>query len=78
MADKPKTRPRDPAQLAKLIVDIATGEVEDHADTTEKRGNSAAAALGRLGGKARAEKMSAERRTEIAKNAARTRYSKTK
>jgi hypothetical protein len=25
---RPK-RPRDPAQLAKLIVDIATGEVED-------------------------------------------------
>jgi hypothetical protein len=28
MAKHPK-RPRDPAQLAKLIVDIATGEVED-------------------------------------------------
>jgi hypothetical protein len=24
-----RKRPRDPAQLAKLIVDIATGEVED-------------------------------------------------
>ena len=28
MTKYPK-RPRDPAQLAKLIVDIATGEVED-------------------------------------------------
>ena|SRR5829696_2491226 len=28
MTNRPK-RPRDPAQLAKLIVDIATGEVED-------------------------------------------------
>jgi hypothetical protein len=25
---KPHTRPRDPAQLAKLIIDIASGEVE--------------------------------------------------
>ncbi len=28
MAKAPK-RPRDPAQLAKFIVDVATGEVED-------------------------------------------------
>lgn len=28
-APKHPKRPRDPAQLAKLIVDIATGEVED-------------------------------------------------
>ena len=26
---KPPKRPRDPNQLAKLIVDISTGEVED-------------------------------------------------
>jgi hypothetical protein len=26
---KPPKRPRDPNQLAKLIVDIATGEVEE-------------------------------------------------
>jgi hypothetical protein len=29
-------RPRDPAQLAKLIVDIATGEVEDRELTPEE------------------------------------------
>jgi hypothetical protein len=29
-------RPRDPAQLAKLIVDIATGEVEDREPQTTK------------------------------------------
>ena len=29
--DKPLKRPRDPAQLAKLMIDIASGEVEDRA-----------------------------------------------
>jgi hypothetical protein len=29
MTAKSPKRPRDPAQLAKLIVDIATGEVEE-------------------------------------------------
>lgn len=37
MAKHPK-RPRDPAQLAKLIVDIATGEVEDREPTPEEQG----------------------------------------
>jgi hypothetical protein len=32
MATKRLPRPRDPAQLAKLIVDIATGEIEDRVD----------------------------------------------
>jgi hypothetical protein len=44
----PKKRPRDPAQLAKLIVDIATGEVEDREPTPEEQGKDpAAVALGR-------------------------------
>ena len=34
---KPRKRPRDPAQLAKLMIDIASGEVED--ETTTQRGN---------------------------------------
>jgi hypothetical protein len=29
MPDRSRKRPRDPNQLAKLIVDIATGEAED-------------------------------------------------
>jgi hypothetical protein len=36
MAKHPK-RPRDPNQLAKLIVDIATGQVEDREPTPEVR-----------------------------------------
>lgn len=50
MAKNPK-RPRDPVQLAKLIVDMATGEVDDRERTLEEQGkNPAAVALGRLGG----------------------------
>ena len=50
-----RKRPRDPAQLAKLIVDIATGEVEDRESTPEEEGKDpSAVALGRKGGKARA------------------------
>jgi hypothetical protein len=79
MAEKQPKRPRDPNQLAKVVVDIATGQVDDHPPTPEEQGKDAAAvALGRLGGKARAAKMSAKRRSEIAKHAARTRYSKSK
>jgi hypothetical protein len=37
MTTKRSPRPRDPAQLAKLIVDIAAGEVEDREPTPEDR-----------------------------------------
>ena len=71
-------RPRDANQLAKSIVDIATGEAEDKPEDEGK--DPAAVALGRKGGlkggKARAEKLSPERRSEIARKAARARYSK--
>ncbi len=64
---KPPKRPRDPAQLAKLIVDIATGEVEDRELTPEEQGKDPArVASGRLGGAARARGLSAVRKTEIA------------
>jgi hypothetical protein len=62
---KGQKRLRDPAQLAKLIVDIATGEVAD-----DIKPASAASEMGRKGGKARAESMAAERRAEIARKAA--------
>lgn len=72
MAAKRK-RPRDPSQLAKSIVDIATGEVEDK-DPDEGK-DKAAQALGRKGGRARAESLSAKKRKEIAKKAAQKRWS---
>jgi hypothetical protein len=46
-----RKRPRDTNQLAKSIVDIATGEVEDREPTPEEQGNDpAAVSLGRRGG----------------------------
>jgi hypothetical protein len=71
-------RPRDSNQLGKLIVDIATGEVEDEQPDAGK--DPAAVALGRKGGlkggKARAESMTPEQRKEAARNAAKARWQK--
>jgi hypothetical protein len=48
---KGRKRPRDPNQLAKLIVDIASGQVEDRNPTPEEQGKDpAAVALGKKGG----------------------------
>ena len=81
MIERRRKRPRDPAQLAKLIVDIATGEVEDREPTPEESGKSASAvargkAGGPKGGRARAMRLSAEQRAEIARVAAQTRWKK--
>jgi hypothetical protein len=55
-----RKRPRDPSQLAKLIVDIAAGEVEDRPPTPEEQGkDSAATSLGKRGGLARAKRLGA-------------------
>jgi hypothetical protein len=76
MPDRSRNRPRDPNQLGKLIVDIATGDVEDVPKDTGK--DPAAVALGRKGGlkggKARAASMTAEERSEAARRAARKRW----
>jgi hypothetical protein len=70
-----KKRPRDPNQLGKLIIDIATGQVEDRPPTPEEQGKDpAAAALGRKGGAARAKAIGSKRRAEIAQKAARKRW----
>ena len=66
MTKTPK-RPRDPNQLAKMITDIATGEIEN----TKPSPKSEAQRLGGLkGGESRAKSLSPEKRQEIAKNAA--------
>lgn len=73
-----KKRPRDVSQRARLIVEIATGQVEDRSENEGK--NVHAVALGRLGGqkggKARAEKLTAEQRRESARKAAQARWAK--
>jgi len=77
---KPKA---DVNQVAKFIVDAVTGEqpaepIPEPAPTDGK--NPAAVALGRLGGlkggAARAKKLSAKKRAEIAKKAAAARWGK--
>ena len=79
MTSTPK-RPRDTNQLAKRIVDIATGEVPDLAESTATGKDAAAAALGRIGGlkggRARAANLSPEQRREIAQRAAAARWSR--
>ena len=71
--------PRDPNQLAKMIVDLATGNAPP--EPTEKPKNPAAVALGKLGGKkggpARAAKLTKRRLSEIGKKAAAKRWGKT-
>jgi hypothetical protein len=72
---KPRKRPRDFSQAAKLVIDIATGQVEDRPPTPEEEGKDPAAArLGRKGGAARAAKMTPEQRAEIARKAAKKRW----
>jgi hypothetical protein len=68
-------RPRDPAQLAKQVFDIAIGEAEDTVSET-KRHPSKRRSGGLKGGKARASSLTSEQRAEIAKRAARSRWKK--
>ena len=71
-------RPRDTNQLAKSIVDLATGETEEKDPYQGKNPN--AVELGRLGGlkggNARAKALTAKKRSEIAKKAAKKRWEK--
>ena len=71
-----KKRPRDLNKLAASIVADATGEEKPKEKEPEK--NKAAVELGRLGGlkggKARADKLTPEQRSEIAKKAAQKRW----
>jgi hypothetical protein len=69
-----ETRPADVVGNAVHVMRIATGEIDDL--TTDDGKNAAAVALGRMGGKARAEGMSAKRRKEIAKKAAKSRWTR--
>jgi len=74
---KGQKRPADVIGNAVRVMQIATGEVEEGADTTDDGKDKAAQAMGRKGGKARAEAMTPERRTEIARKAAAKRWGST-
>ena len=72
---KRSSKPRDLNKMAAKIVREATSDEPPESDTRDP----AAVELGRRGGlkggKARAAKLTAERRSEIARNAARSRWS---
>ena len=76
MPNRSSKRPRDVNALAKLIADVATGQVE--LPKTDEGKDPAAVALGRKGGlkggKARAESMTPAQRRAAAKNAAKSRW----
>ena len=76
MPNRSSKRPRDVNSLAKLIADVATGQAE--LPKTDDGKDPAAVALGRKGGlkggRARADGMSAKRRSEIAMKAASARW----
>jgi len=70
-------RPRDPNQLAKLIVDIATGQAEDTVSEPKKHPETVRGRAGGIeGGKARAQILPSSKRSSIAKKAAKARWKK--
>lgn len=70
MTDTPK-RPRDASQLAKAIVDLATGAAIEPKPKPKSEGQRKG---GLKGGKARAEALTPEERSAIAKRAAKGRW----
>lgn len=75
MTMKRTPRPRDPIQLGKLMVDIMTGQVPDAVDDGKDAAVAEAArTAGVAGGKVRAERLSPERRSEIAREGAAKRW----
>ena len=83
MPNRSRKQSDDVNVLAKSLVEKATKEPSEKNPSEEKsEKNPAAVALGRLGGlkggKARAKRLSAERRKEIAKKAAEARWANQK
>jgi hypothetical protein len=76
MSGKAPKHPRDANQLAKSVVDIAIGESASLSINESK--DPDAVALGRRGGlkggRARAQKLTKEQRSEIARKAAAARW----
>jgi hypothetical protein len=72
---KGQKRPADVISNAVHVMRIATGEIED-IERTDDGKSKAAVELGRKGGRARAEHLSATKRRTIARNAAQTRWMK--
>lgn len=71
---KGEKRPADVIGNAIHVMRTATGEIDESAPPPDDGKNPAAVALGRMGGKARAKGLSAKRRKDIAKKAAKKRW----
>jgi len=76
---KRSRKPKDPAELARHVLDTVVPEAEPPKTAESKpEKNPAAVALGRLGGKkggkARVAKLTAEQRSAIARKAAKKRW----
>ena len=76
MSMKTPKRPRNPNQLAKLVVEIASGNVQDNVDSDISPMSALGRSGGLRGGRARADSLSQERRAVIAKKAAAARWRK--
>lgn len=72
---KGQNRPSDTIANAIKVAKIATGEETEDMPPDDGK-DAAAVSMGRRGGKARAEKMTSERRVEIARKAAKSRWRK--
>jgi hypothetical protein len=72
---KRPSRPRDANQLAKRIVDLATGETHEPPPPDLTPAQEFARSGGLKGGAARADALTPERRAEIARKAAAKRWS---
>jgi hypothetical protein len=75
MTKHPK-RPRDPNQLAKLIVDLASGQATEDRPEPATPAQEFARSGGLKGGVARAASLSPEDRSKIARIASERRWSK--
>lgn len=72
---KGEKRPADVVSNAVRIARIATGEEEENTLTDDGK-DKAAVSLGRKGGVARAQALSAAKRSQVAKAAAKARWGK--
>ena len=70
---KGEKRPADVIGTAIKVAKIATGEIEEDTEADDGK-DKAAQELGRKGGEARAKKLTAKQRVEIARKAAKLRW----
>ena len=74
---KGQKRPADVVGNAVRVMEIATGQREEEFEDDAGK-DQAAAELGRRGGKARAERLTAKERSEMARQAAERRWKRQK